>query len=140
MRYGPDGVLARLGVQPQQVADYLALCGDAADNIPGVPGIGAKTAVALLGHFGSLEQLLARIDEVPTLRMRGAAACAAQLRAHAEQARLYRSLTRIEMEAPGAADTQALQRGPTEPGALDALCGQLRLSPMLRSRLEALRR
>jgi 5'-3' exonuclease len=140
LRYGPAGVQARLGVQPQQVADYLALCGDAADNIPGVPGIGAKTAAALLGHFGSLEQLLARIDEVPMLRLRGAAACAAQLRAHAEQARLYRSLTRIALEAPGAADTQALQRGPGEPEALDALCGQLRLGPPLRNRLQALRR
>mgnify|MGYP001079302853 CR=1 FL=1 len=140
LRYGPDGVHARLGVQPQQVADYLALCGDAADNIPGVPGVGAKTAAALLGHFGSLEQLLARIDEVPTLRLRGAAACAANLRAHAEQARLYRSLTRIALEAPGAADTQALQRGPSEPGVLDALCGQLRFGPSLRGRLDAVRR
>ncbi len=59
LRWGPAGVHEKLGVHPHQVADYLALCGDAVDNIPGVPGIGAKTAAALLSHFGSLD-ILAR--------------------------------------------------------------------------------
>src|SRR5699024_12717239 len=53
-RWGTEGVHAKLGVTPAQVADYLALCGDSVDNIPGVPGIGAKTAAALLTHFGTL--------------------------------------------------------------------------------------
>uniref|UniRef100_UPI0025A16421 5'-3' exonuclease H3TH domain-containing protein n=1 Tax=Klebsiella pneumoniae TaxID=573 RepID=UPI0025A16421 len=88
LRYGQHGVLQRLGVHPRQVADYLALCGDAVDNIPGVPGIGAKTAAALLAHFGSLDILLERIDDVPFLRLRGAAACAARLREYAEKERL----------------------------------------------------
>ncbi len=76
LRWGPAGVHERLGVHPHQVADYLALCGDAVDNIPGVPGVGAKTAAALLAHFGSLDSLLERVDEVPFLRIRGAASCA----------------------------------------------------------------
>jgi 5'-3' exonuclease len=138
LRYGPSGVLERLGVHPQQVADYLALCGDAVDNIPGVPGIGAKTAAALLAHFGNLDVLLARIDEVPFLRLRGAAACAARLREHAEQARLCRRLTRIALDAPGATNAAALQRGAVEPATLDALCAQLRLGAFTRSRLHAL--
>lgn len=138
LRYGPAGVLARLGVQPQQVADYLALCGDAADNIPGVPGIGAKSAAFLLTHFGSLDHLLGRIDEVAFLRMRGAATCAAQLRLHAEQALLYRSITRIALDAPGTADTTALQRVRPDPATLEALCAQLRLGSFTRSRLRAL--
>src|SRR5690606_14586127 len=75
-RWGATGVKARLGVEARQVADYLGLCGDAVDNIPGVPGIGCKTAVVLLGHFGSLDALLERIDEVGFLRMRGAATAA----------------------------------------------------------------
>src|SRR5690606_11437514 len=99
-RWGADGVKARHGVHAHQVADYLALCGDAVDNIPGVPGIGCKTAAVLLGHFGSLDALLGRLDEVPFLRMRGAATVAARLREHREQALLYRQLSTIACDAP----------------------------------------
>ena len=63
-----------------QIADYLALTGDAVDNIPGVSGVGAKTAAVLLAHFGSLDALLERVDEVGFLRLRGAAQVAARLR------------------------------------------------------------
>ena len=76
-RWGADGVKARHGVHAHQIADYLALSGDAVDNIPGVTGIGAKTAAVLLAHFGSLDALLERIDEVAFLRLRGAARVAA---------------------------------------------------------------
>jgi 5'-3' exonuclease len=140
VRWGPAGVHEKLGVHPHQVADYLALCGDAVDNIPGVPGIGAKTAAALLSHFGSLDTLLDRIDEVAFLRLRGAATCAAKLREHAEQARLYRRLTRIALDAPGASTADALLRRSHEPGHLDSLCEQLRFGAFTRSRLRALLR
>lgn len=140
LRYGPPGVLERLGVHPQQVADYLALCGDAVDNIPGVPGIGAKTAAVLLAHFGSLDVLLERIDEVPFLRLRGAAACATRLRQYSQQARLCRRLTRIALDAPGAVSAAALRRAPIDASALDPLCDQLRLGAFTRSRLHALQR
>ncbi|KZC41600.1 UNVERIFIED_ORG: exodeoxyribonuclease IX, partial [Rhodanobacter sp. FW104-R5] len=140
LRWGPAGVHEKLGVHPHQVADYLALCGDSVDNIPGVPGIGAKTAAALLTHFGSLDILLDRIDEVAFLRLRGAAACAAKLREHAEQARLYRRLTRIALDAPGAESADVLQRRPPPVDQLDALCEQLRLGAFTRSRLRALLR
>ena len=138
LRWGPDGVHEKLGVHPHQVADYLALCGDAVDNIPGVPGVGAKTAAALLAHFGSLDALLERVDEVPFLRLRGAAACAARLREHGEMARLYRRLTRIALDAPVAAHLDALRRAPVAADALDALCERLRFGPLTRSRLRAL--
>jgi 5'-3' exonuclease len=138
LRWGPAGVHDKLGVHPRQVADYLALCGDAVDNIPGVPGIGAKTAAALLAHFGSLDALLERIDEVPFLRLRGAAACAVRLREHGEQARLYRRLTRIALDAPVASTADAWHRRPAPPGVLDALCEQLRFGPLTRTRLRAL--
>ena len=85
-RWGADGVKARHGVEAHQLADYLGLSGDAVDNIPGVPGIGAKTAAALLEHFGSLDAILARVDEIPYLRLRGAAQHAARLREHREPA------------------------------------------------------
>jgi 5'-3' exonuclease len=139
-RWGPAGVHEKLGVHPHQVADYLALCGDAVDNIPGVPGVGAKTAAALLTHFGSLDILLDRIDEVAFLRLRGAASCAAKLREHAEQARLYRRLTRIALDAPGAVTVETLLRRPSESAPLDSLCEQLGFGAFTRSRLRALLR
>ncbi|HET6552624.1 MAG TPA: 5'-3' exonuclease H3TH domain-containing protein [Dyella sp.] len=137
-RWGPAGVFERLGVHPHQVADYLALCGDAVDNIPGVPGVGAKTAAALLAHFGSLDALLDRVDEVPFLRLRGAASCAAKLRTHAESARLYRQLTRIALDAPGIGDAEALRRMRGEADAMELLCERLRFGPLTRTRLKAL--
>jgi 5'-3' exonuclease len=137
-RWGAAGVHARLGVHPHQVADYLALSGDAVDNIPGVPGIGAKTAAALLAHFDTLDAMLERLAEVPFLRLRGAVACAARLREHAEAARLYRRLTRIALDAPVPEHADALcwQRPHTE--RLEALCEQLRFGPLTRERLRAL--
>ncbi|MGN6481191.1 5'-3' exonuclease [Luteibacter sp.] len=138
LRWGPAGVFDKLGVHPHQVADYLALCGDAVDNIPGVPGIGAKTAAALLAHFGSLDALLERVDEVPYLRIRGAAACAARLREHAELALLYRRLTRIALDVAVAETADALSRRQGDAGAVDELCERIRFGPMTRSRLRAL--
>ena len=137
-RWGPAGVFDKLGVHPHQVADYLALCGDAVDNIPGVPGIGAKTAAALLAHFGSLDALLERIDEVPYLRIRGAAACAARLREDAELAWVYRRLTRIALDVAVAETADALSRRQGDASAVDALCERIRFGPMTRSRLRAL--
>ena len=138
LRWGPAGVFEKLGVHPHQVADYLALCGDAVDNIPGVPGVGAKTAAALLVHFGSLDALLDRIDEVAFLRIRGAASCAAKLREHAESARLYRRLTRIALDAPIPTGAEALRRQTGAADQVEALCEQLRFGPLTRTRLKAL--
>jgi 5'-3' exonuclease len=138
LRWGPTGVFDKIGVHPHQVADYLALCGDAVDNIPGVPGIGAKTAAALLQHFGNLENLLERVDEVPYLRIRGAAQCAVRLKEHAELAMLYRRLTRIALDAAVADHADALRRIPGNAQALDTLCEQLRFGPLTRARLRDL--
>jgi 5'-3' exonuclease len=135
-RWGAAGVKARHGVHAHQIADYLALCGDAVDNIPGVPGIGAKTAVVLLSHFGSLDAMLARIDEVPFLRFRGAAQAAGKLRLHREQALLCRRLSTIALDAPldGARDfTRATVSGET----LGSLCQSIGFGPLTRRRLHA---
>lgn len=137
-RWGPAGVFEKIGVHAHQVADYLALCGDAVDNIPGVPGVGAKTAAALLNHFGTLDALLERVEEVGFLRIRGAAACMGRLREHGEQARLYRRLTRIALDAPIAEDADALRPAVVDLEVLDTLAEQLRFGPMTRTRLRAL--
>jgi DNA polymerase I len=135
-RWGAAGVKARHGVHAHQIADYLALCGDAVDNIPGVPGIGPKTAVVLLAHFGSLDVLLQRIDEVPYLRFRGAAQAANRLRAHREQALLCRQLSTIALDAPleGVRD---FSRGTAVAAELLALCGSLGFGPLTRRRLHS---
>ena len=134
-RWGADGVPARQGVRADQVVDFLALTGDAVDNIPGVPGIGAKTAAALLAHFGSLDGLLARLDEIPFLRLRGAAACATRLREHREQALLCRQLATIACDVPLPTLAGRFRRGGGNPEALQALCATMRFGPMTRRRL-----
>ncbi|HEX5960180.1 MAG TPA: 5'-3' exonuclease H3TH domain-containing protein [Rhodanobacteraceae bacterium] len=133
-RWGAAGVPARLGVEARQVVDYLALTGDATDNIPGVPGIGAKGAAALLAYFGELETLLARVDEVPFLRLRGAKSLAEKLRAHADLALLSQRLARIALDAPVPGDPDGLLRRTADPAALEALCERLRIGPLTRTR------
>jgi 5'-3' exonuclease len=133
-RWGAAGVPARLGVEATQVIDYLAITGDATDNIPGVPGIGAKGAAALLAHFGNLETLLARVDEVPFLRVRGAKSLAAKLHAHAGQARMSRQLATIALDAPVPRSPEALQRQAPDAAALDTLFERLKIGPITRNR------
>ncbi|HEV2679019.1 MAG TPA: exodeoxyribonuclease IX, partial [Rhodanobacter sp.] len=79
-------------------------------------------------------------DEVAFLRIRGAATCATKLREHAEQARLFRRLTRIALDAPGASTVEVLLRRRQQPDQLDRLCEQLRFGAFTRSRLRALLR
>ncbi|SBV38131.1 5'-3' exonuclease, N-terminal resolvase-like domain protein [uncultured Stenotrophomonas sp.] len=136
-RWGAAGVKARHGVHAHQIADYLALCGDAVDNIPGVTGIGAKSAAVLLAHFGSLDAMLQRIDEIPFLRLRGAAQMATRLREQREQALLFRQLTTIALDAPLAAATPGFTRGAADADMLAGLCQALRFGPLTRRRLLA---
>jgi 5'-3' exonuclease len=135
-RYGPDGVHARMGVRPDQIPDFLALTGDSVDNIPGVPGIGAKTAAALLAHFDTLDGLYARLDEVEFLRgIRGAKTAAQRLREHRDLAALSRRLTGIALDAP--VTTSADAHAPRAPDAarLEGLMDRLRTGPLTRRRV-----
>ncbi|WP_257385428.1 5'-3' exonuclease [Tahibacter caeni] len=132
------GVKERLGVHPHQVADYLALTGDAIDNIPGVAGIGAKTAATLLSHFGSLDAIYARIEEIPFLRFRGAAAAYVKLKAGAAQAQLSRSLTGIACDGPVPPDADSFTRGKPDLADVESLLERLRFGPLTRSRIRAL--
>lgn len=137
-RWDGAGIKARLGVLPHQVADFLALTGDAVDNIPGVPGIGAKTAAILLHHFGTLDALLERAEEVAFLRTRGAAAAALRLREHAALARLSRALTGIALDAPVPIAAEDYRPRGHDVAALDALFERLRFGPLTRARVRAL--
>jgi 5'-3' exonuclease len=136
-RWDSAGVKSRLGVHPHQVADYLALTGDAVDNIPGVPGIGPKTAAILLHHYGTLDALLERAEEVAFLRTRGAAAASMRLREHGALARLSRALTGIALDAPVPADADAYRQRPFD-AAIGDLFDRLRLGPLTRARVRVM--
>ncbi|MDE1886916.1 MAG: DNA polymerase I [Gammaproteobacteria bacterium] len=127
-----EGVKQKFGVWPEQMIDYLALVGDSSDNIPGVSGIGPKTAAPLLEHFGTLESLYARLDEVPQLAVRGAKQLPEKLRAQKEQALLSRRLAviRCDVELP-VKPTDLKMRAP-DAAALRELYARLEFKTWLR--------
>jgi len=106
-RYGD--IEERFGVIPERMADFLALMGDAVDNIPGVPGVGRKTAATLLKHFDTLPGVFDNLERVPTLKFRGAAFVAESLREHRDDAFMSRQLTGIACDMPLDTDLDALQ-------------------------------
>ncbi|MCB1552264.1 MAG: exodeoxyribonuclease IX [Xanthomonadales bacterium] len=133
-RWGPEGVRERYGAVPEAIADFLGLTGDAVDNIPGVPGIGPKTASALLDHFATLEQVLERVDEVPFLRIRGAASHARRLKEHADQARLSKRLATIVCDARVPEQPEDYLRRPINEAQLHQVFDRYRIGPLSRRR------
>ena len=97
---GPAQIMAKFGVKPNQIADYLALAGDSVDNIPGAPGIGAKTAAALLNQFETIDGIYDSLDEVVGMKLRGAKKVHQILSQHREEIELYRRITQIECDIP----------------------------------------
>ena len=83
----------RFGVRPKQIADLLAICGDKVDNIPGVPGVGVATAARLLIKWGNIENLLANVEKVATMKFRGAPRVSSLVASHADTIRMARQLT-----------------------------------------------
>ena len=115
---GPDGIKARWGIQrTEQVVDVLALMGDASDNIPGVPGIGEKTAIKLIAEFGTVENLLAS-----TARLKGK--LKESLETHRDLALLSKHLVTILHDAPCPEDLESLKLQPRNDQALQALLSE----------------
>lgn len=96
--FGPEEVQLKFGVPPALIIDYLALIGDSSDNIPGVPGVGEKTAQALLQELGGLKILYQQLDNVSTLSFRGAKTMAAKLDQHRKVAFLSYQLAKIKTD------------------------------------------
>jgi 5'-3' exonuclease len=132
-RFGYPDIEKRFGVAPERFADYLALMGDAVDNIPGVPGIGAKTAAVLMREFASLDELYAGLERVALLKCRGAAGLAAKLETHREAAYLARQLTVIACDAPLEVESRHLRRRLPDIGALTSFFDHHRFGPLLRN-------
>ena len=111
---GPEQVRERFGVGPERVIDVQALAGDSTDNVPGVPGIGVKTAAQLINDYGDLDQLLERAEEIKQPKRRQ------NLIEHAGMARISRDLVTLRRDAPLPMPLEALARRQPEPGALRA--------------------
>ncbi|MEO0035182.1 MAG: polymerase, partial [Pseudomonadota bacterium] len=107
-------VREKFGVGPDRVVDVQALCGDATDNVPGVPGIGVKTAAQLIGEYGDLDRLLARAGEIRQPKRRQT------LLDHADMALLSRELVRLRDDAPPPLPLTALAVRPLDPARLGA--------------------
>jgi DNA polymerase-1 len=121
----------KYGVEPRQFVDILALLGDASDNVPGVPGIGEKTAPQLIQEYGSVENLLEHAEEVPSKRVREG------LVRHRDAALLSKMLVTIETDVPLDVDWHTLRRTPPDLPAIHRLFDELEFGGRLRSRVEA---
>jgi DNA polymerase-1 len=117
--YDRAAVMARYGLPPEALVDFFALTGDAIDNVPGVPGVGEKTARVLLQEFGSLDALLVDAAKVTRPKVREA------LITHAQQARASRELVRVRTAVPLAVDLEGLRRRPPDAAAFLMLCQEL---------------
>jgi DNA polymerase-1 len=115
---GPEEVREKFGVGPERVIDVQALAGDSVDNVPGVPGIGVKTAAQLISEYGDLETLLARASEIRQPKRREA------LIENADKARISRELVRLRADAPMPLPIEALRARPPD---------RARLEPWLRT-------
>ena len=115
------GVIEKFGIPPELIIDYLALLGDKSDNIPGVPGVGEKTALGLLQGIGGLDDIYARLDEVAGLAFRGAKTMAPKLEEHRELAYLSYKLATIKTDVPMDLALDELHNGNPDDLALLAL-------------------
>jgi DNA polymerase-1 len=121
----PENAHERLGVRPERVVDFLALVGDASDNIPGVRGVGEKTARKLIEEYGDLDTILEHAEDVKAKRAREA------LLEDADNARLSRELVTIRRDVPVELDLEALQAEPWDAEALHDLYTELEFHSLL---------
>lgn len=132
-------VEAKMGVRVGQIADFLALAGDSVDNIPGAPGIGAKTARILLEHFGSLDRLLDNLDAIQEVKLRGAKRVRKTLAENLAIIRTFQEITKIHLEVP--METIELEdlawRMPDRP-AMDRFLDRMGFGGTIRNKLDVL--
>ena len=133
-KLGRARIKKKFGVYPEQIADFLALTGDSVDNIPGVPGVGPKSASALLSHFDDLDAMWERLEEVQHLSIRGAKSLHKKLHENRDAADLARRLTIIETEVPSALQNPDIARSEIDEARLNRLFDDMDFGQMLRRR------
>ncbi len=124
-------VVAKTGVRPEQIVDWLSLVGDAADNIPGVPGVGVKTAAALLNEFGSVDGIYGRLAKVKRDKLRESLAAAEA------DVRRNQSLVALKLDLPGEPELDDLRRGFHDSARLEALYEAWGFNTLLKDLREA---
>jgi DNA polymerase I len=137
-RYGYADIEGQFGVRPERMADFLALTGDTVDNIPGIPGVGPKTAAALLRAFASLEEIYEGLEKVPKLPIRGAGKLPGRLREHREAAFFARRLTTIACDMPLEVTAESIARRAPDLETLGVFYDQARFGQALRKQAERL--
>ena len=131
VRLDVEGVTERYGVRPDQIRDLLGRAGDSVDDIPGVRGVGPKTAIALLQEFDDLDAIYGDLDRVATLSIRGAKSLGAKLAEHREIAYLSRDLATCATDAPLDANLDGLAYRGADPDVLGPLLERLGLTSRL---------
>ena len=131
-----DQVRDVFGVHPEQIADFLALAGDAVDNIKGVPGVGKKTATVLLERFGSLDSIYENLDKVHEVNVRGSKTLGEKLATHKDDAVLARRLTVIACDAPFDNLEETMRRARPKLGDINALYDEADIGMALRRQAE----
>ncbi|CAM3060165.1 DNA polymerase I [Vibrio mytili] len=131
-----EGVVEKFGIPPELIIDYLALMGDKVDNIPGVPGVGDKTATALLQGIGSLEKLYENLDDIAPLGFRGSKTMAKKLIDNKENAMLSYELATIKLDVELEETPESLVKGEPNKDELIQLYGQLTFKSWLNELLE----
>lgn len=137
-QFGYHDIERHFGVAPERFADYLALTGDDVDNIPGVPGVGHRTAASLMKAFGSLDEIFEDLGRVAQLKCRGAGTLAQRLTEHRESLYLSRRLTHIACNVNVGVGIEGLRRAPPDMRQLAGLYDQLGFGPFLRRQSERL--
>ena len=131
-----EGVIEKFGIPPELIIDYLALMGDKVDNIPGVPGVGEKTALALLQGIGSLEQIYDNLDKIAPLGFRGSKTMAQKLADNRENAFLSYQLATIKLDVELEEKPEALLKTQPNIDELIKLYGQLTFKSWLTELLD----
>ena len=129
---GRDEVIEKFGVGPEKVVDVQSLAGDSVDNVPGVPGIGIKTAAELIKEYGDLDTLLARAGEIKQPKRRE------KLIEFAEQARISRQLVRLKDDVPVEVDIDRIGLQDVQPDALLAFMREMEFNTLTRRIAEAM--
>lgn len=127
-----EGVIEKFGVPPELIIDYLALMGDKVDNIPGMTGVGEKTALALLQGIGSIDEIAANLDKVAALGFRGSKAFADKFREQEEQVRLSYVLATIKTDVELEQSLEELELGPIDKEALLAVYREYELRNLIK--------
>src|SRR4029077_15874836 len=130
--YDREGVIERYGVPPELVTDLMGLRGDTSDNIPGVPGIGEKTAAQLLQKFGSLENVLESVEEISGAKRKQ------NLVEHADDARMSKQLATLQYDIETGVDLGAAMASEPDRGALREFMREFELRAVLERLEEAL--